>query len=66
MTLGDLSPGMRVSWIHLPRGGYGFPIPVDAVVLRVGPRRVRIEVALRDGRHVERVVHPDALRPRSS
>jgi hypothetical protein len=66
MTLAELSPGQRVSWIHVPRGGYGFPIPIDAVVLRVNARRVRIEVPLRDGRRVERVVHPDSLRPRSA
>ena len=64
MTIGDLSPGMPVSWIHVPRGGYGFPTPVDAVVVRVRARRVRIEVSLRDGSRVERLVRPDSLRPR--
>lgn len=64
MTIDDLAPGMSVSWIHVPRGGYGFPTPVDAVVLKVGRNRVHIEVVLRDGRRVERIVRPDSLRPR--
>ncbi len=64
MRLDELSPGMAVSWIHVPRGGYGFPVPVDAVVVRVCARRVRVEVPLRDGRRVTRLVTPEALRPR--
>jgi hypothetical protein len=55
---------MHVSWIHNPRGGYGFALPVDAIVLKVCARKVRIEVPLRDGTRVERVVKPDSLRPR--
>ena len=55
---------MHVSWIHNPRGGYGFATPVDATVLKVCSRRVRIEVPLRDGRRVERTVCPSSLRPR--
>lgn len=55
---------MIVSWIHVPRGGYGFAMPVDAVIVRVGPKRVRICVPLKDGRSVERVVTPESLRPR--
>lgn len=64
MTLQELAPGMPVAWIHVPRGGYGFAVPVDAVVVRVCARRVRIEVPLRDGRRVERVVSPESLRAR--
>ena len=66
MKIDEIAPGMTVSWIHVPRGGYGFPTPVDAVVVRVCASRVRIEVPLRDGRRVERVVRPDSLRPRSA
>jgi hypothetical protein len=64
VTLDDLSPGMAVSWIHEPRGGYGFATPVDAVVVKVCSLRVRIEVPLRDGRRVIRVVRPESLRLR--
>jgi len=59
-----LAPGMSVCWIHNPRGGYGFAMPMDAVIVRVGPRRVRILVPLKDGRQVERVVSPESLRSR--
>jgi hypothetical protein len=64
VKLDVLQPGMTVGWIHNPRGGYGFAVPVDAVIVRVGPRRVRIRVALKDGRQVERVVSPESLRSR--
>lgn len=64
MKLDELAPGMAVRWIHNPRGGYGFAVPVDAVIVRVGPKRVRIRVLLKDGRHVERVVLPESLRSR--
>ena len=64
MTLQELSPGMHVSWICVKPGGYGFPIPVDAIVVKVTKSRVRIEVPLHDGTRVERVVKPDALRRR--
>lgn len=61
MKLDELQPGMAVRWIHNPRGGYGFAVPVDAVVVRVC-QRVRIRVPLKDGRHVERAVSPESLR----
>jgi hypothetical protein len=64
LKLTEIGLGMEVSWIHIPRGGYGFPTPVDAIVVRVCARRIRIEVLLRDGRRVERLVSPEALRPR--
>ena len=64
MKLDELEPGMAVRWIHNPRGGYGFAVPVDAVVVRVSPKCVRIRVPLKDGRHVERVVAPKSLRSR--
>jgi hypothetical protein len=64
MTLQELAPGMHVSWIHNPRGGYGFALPVDALVVKVTKSRVRIEVPLHDGTRVARIVKPDSLRPR--
>lgn|SRR5574341_77672 len=60
--IAEITPGMHVSWIREQRGGYGFAIPVDAVVVKVCRSRVRIEVLLRDGRRVERVVRPESLR----
>jgi hypothetical protein len=66
VTIDELSPGQVVRWIHTPRGGYGFTMPIDAIVKKVCEKRVRIEVLLRDGRRVERVVTPESLRPRLS
>jgi len=64
VKLDELEPGMAVRWIHNPRGGYGFAVPVDAVIVCVGPKHVRIRVPLKDGRYVERVVKPESLRSR--
>jgi hypothetical protein len=66
VTIDECHPGMLVTWLDCPRGGYGFAIPMDAIVVRVTAKRVRVSVPLRDGRCVERVVSPITLRPRSS
>jgi hypothetical protein len=58
-------PGDQATWLHEPRGGYGYVIPVNAVVVRVGPKRVLIEVARVNGDLVQRWVTPDRLRERS-
>lgn len=62
MQIGD-----RVTWSSA-RGGYGFVQQIAGVVLRIGPKRVRIRVALRcAGRGWQpqyRWVSPDTLRPR--
>jgi len=65
----DLPPtpfaaGERVTWIHTPRGGYGYTWPVEVEVLHVTPKRVRIRVALLGGETVERTVRPEHLRRR--
>jgi hypothetical protein len=56
VKIDDLSAGMSVVWINTPRSG--FTIPVDAVVLSVGPKCARIRVLLKDGRQIERVLAP--------
>src|SRR5690606_32892205 len=61
-------PGTRVTWRYEQRGGWGYVIPVAAVVVRVGPKRVLIRAASRriggEWRIVERWVRPDRLRSR--
>lgn len=57
-------PGARLTWLHVPRGGYGFAWPVDAEVLLVGPKRARVRVALASGETVERWVSRESLVPR--
>lgn len=64
MTLSYLRPGDRVTWLHVARGGYRYITPVDATVVRVGKKRVLVEVQhLRLGL-VQRWVSPESLRER--
>ena len=66
--LTDVWPGSLVTWLHVPRGGYGYEIPVDAKVVAI-PRRpstkVTIEVVGKTGRVVRRVVDASRLRSRA-
>lgn len=56
--------GMLVTWLHVPRGGYGYAVPVDAkvVALNLQGNRAVIEVQTKDGRTVRRRVDLDRLR----
>jgi hypothetical protein len=60
----DVYPGCLVTWLHVPRGGYGYVLPVDAKVVWCGrtAKTVRIEVVTKDGRTVVRTVDPKNLR----
>jgi len=63
----ELFVGALVSWMHVPRGGYGYTIPVDAKVvsLNLHGDLAIIEVARRDGSIVKRRVNTEKLRWRS-
>ena len=64
-SLDDVFPGARVVWLHVPRGGYGFILPVEAEVVSHGGRpsmRVKIQVETRVGKRVNRVVDAENLR----
>jgi hypothetical protein len=56
--------GAEMFWAYVPRGGYGWPTEVDALVLRIGPSRVRVQVKKRSGEFVERTVRAESLYPR--
>lgn len=58
----DIYRGALVVWIHVPRGGYGYQLPIRAKVLLVGREKARIEMKKKDGSLVERVVKVDSLR----
>lgn len=61
----DAFPGAVVTWLHVPRGGYGYVFPVDAEVTshgRAPSTRVTIVVATRSGRRVKRSVDAASLR----
>ena len=56
-------PGDQVTWLHQPRGGYGYVIPVNGEVVRetnYGP--VVIRVKTKSGIQVDRRVKPENLR----
>lgn len=59
--------GALVTWLHVPRGGYGFECPIDAevVALNLQGDSAVIAVATRAGRTVERRVKVESLRWRS-
>ena len=59
----DWQSGDLVTWLHTPRGGYGYTFLVDGVVVSVGPKRVTIEVVRTSGEIVRRSVRPEHLRP---
>jgi hypothetical protein len=61
----DVFPGRLVTWMHVPRGGYGFAQPVAARVVRYWLRpstRVEIEVVTAAGRTVRKRVDVSSLR----
>jgi len=47
--------GQPVTWHYTPRGGYGYTVPVDATVTKIGPRRVQIEALSQWTRAMKRV-----------
>lgn len=61
----DVFPGCLVTWLHTPRGGYGYAMPVDAKVISCHRRlstRVTIEVTTKLGDKVQRCVDAKNLR----
>lgn len=56
--------GALVAWMHTPRGGYGYTIPVDAkiVALNLHGDRAVIEVKTKAGAMVTRNVKTSSLR----
>lgn len=61
-----MKPGDAVIWRQTPRGGYGYTIPVCAVIVSVTRSRVRIEVTRsRDGSKKIVSVKPENIYPRT-
>lgn len=60
--------GMLVTWVHVPRGGYGYAIPVDATIVKLSVDGTRAVVAVRtkSGARVERNVRTENLRHRDA
>lgn len=61
----DVFPGHLVMWLHQPRGGYGYVLPIPARVIRharIPGTWVEIEVEKTDGTLVRRRVRVENLR----
>ncbi len=56
-------PGAQVTWRHRPRGGCGYALALPGWVVKIGPRRVQIEVKQASGERVRRWVAPASLQP---
>ena len=53
--------GEKCIWLHTPRGGYGYQVPVNATVMAVARKRILIQVLRKDGVAVQRWVKPESL-----
>ena len=63
------SVGEQVTWLYVPRGGYGDIVPVNAVVVKVNPKTLRIRArraAHLGGAEAEKNVKPENVRKRRS
>lgn len=58
----ELFCGCLVKWLHKPRGGYGYTVPVPAKVLAVRRTSITIAARTKDGREVTRHVPFESLR----
>lgn len=59
----DFQVGEQVTWMHQPRGGYGYVMPTPARIVRFSPRgRPVIEVTMVSGEVVTRCVLTESLR----
>lgn len=60
--------GALVTWMHVPRGGFGHTMPVDAKIIALSPHgaRATIEVRTKTGGTVHRSVQTANLRWRGA
>lgn len=54
--------GDEVTWLHEPRGGYGYVFRIPGIVVGHGRCRVKIEIAKASGEKVVRHVNEESLR----
>lgn len=64
MELNELQPGQLVTWLREARGGYGYVEPVPGTVVKIGEKRVQIEVHKKSGEAVKRWVEAKNLEKR--
>lgn len=59
-----MNPGDPIWYRQVTRGGYGFVNDVPGEFVKATPRRVTIQVFLKDGSKTQISVHPNNVRPR--
>jgi hypothetical protein len=59
-----MKAGDRVTWLHVPRGGYGYSMPIDAEIVRLHAKHATVKVKKRSGDLVQRRVALSSLRVR--
>lgn len=61
MNIKDLWVGLSVIWIHKPREGYGYVMPITVNIHKINKKSVSILVPRKDGNVSIRNVSPDSL-----
>jgi len=56
--------GDRVTWLHVPRGGYGYSMPLDVEIVKLLANHAMVKVKTRSGDLVQRRVTLSSLRER--
>jgi hypothetical protein len=64
VKLDELQSSQLVTWMHQPRGGYGYIERIPGKVVKVGEKLVQIEVRKKNGEAVTRWVDPKNLEKR--
>lgn len=59
-----LTVGQSVTWLYVPRGGWGYTYPVPATITKIAAKRVQIEAPLRRGGTKLVWVTPEKLKAR--
>jgi hypothetical protein len=57
-----MKAGDRVTWMHIPRGGYGYSLPIDAEIVKLHAKHATVKVKKRSGEVVRRRVTLSSLR----
>jgi hypothetical protein len=57
-----MKSGDHVTWVHTPRGGYGYSMPVDVQIVALHGKHATVRVKKRSGEVVLRRVARSSLR----
>lgn len=61
-----MKAGDRVTWLHTPRGGYGYSIPIDVEIVRLHEAHATVKIKNRSGAIEQRRVARSKLRKKSA